>query len=136
MERNDGRAEGNSNGPSPAENELIRGNVSEQAKAIDRLKMTQFCLDRAAEAIFWIEADARLIYVNETACRSLGYSREELLSMTVHDIDPDFQEEAWSKSWERLPRLGSYTLESVHRTKDGRTFPVEITANYLNYQGK
>jgi len=74
MGRNDGRAQGNSNEHSQAENELISGVVSEQTKAFDRLKMTQFCLDRAADAIFWMEADARFIYVNETACRSLGYS--------------------------------------------------------------
>ena len=136
MERNDGRAEGNSNEHGQAENELTAGDIGEQTKVFDRLKMTQFSLDRAADAIFWIEADARLIYVNDTACRSLGYSREELLSMTVHDIDPDYQEAVWAESWERLRRVGSFTIESVHRAKDGRTFPVEITANYLNYGGK
>lgn len=136
MERNDGRAEGNSDELGQAENALMAGELNEQMKAFDRLKMTQFSLDRAADAIFWIEPDARLFYVNDTACRSLGYSREELLSMTVYDIDPDFQETVWAKSWERLRRQGSFTIESVHRAKDGRTFPVEIAANYLNYGGK
>ncbi len=136
MGRDDGRAEGNSNEHSPAENELLPDDLGEQTKAFDRLKMTQFSLDGAADAIFWIEPDARFFYVNDTACRSLGYSREELLSMTVHDIDPDYQETVWAESWERLRRVGSFTIESVHRAKDGRTFPVEITANYLNYGGK
>ena len=136
MGRNDGRAQGNSNEHGQAENELISGDVSEQTKAFDRLKMTQFCLDRAADAIFWMEADARFIYVNETACRSLGYSREEFSSMTVHDIDPNFPKEAWADHWQQLRREGSFTIESVHRAKDGRTFPVEISVNYLNYEGK
>jgi len=136
MERNDGRAKGNSNEYGQTDDELISGNVSEQTKAFDRLKMTQFCLDRAADAIFWIEADARFIYVNETACRSLGYSREEFSSMTVHDIDPDFPRKAWAEHWQQLRREGSFTVESVHRAKNGRTFPVEISVNYLNYEGK
>ncbi len=136
MGRNDGRAEGNSYEHGQTENELISGDTGEQMKAFDRLKMTQFCLDHAADAIFWIEADARFIYVNETACRSLGYSREEFLSMTVHDIDPNFPKEAWAKHWQQLRREGSFTIESVHRAKDGGTFPVEISVNYLNYEGK
>ena len=136
MERNDDRAQGNSYEHGRAEEQLICGDAGEQTKAFDRLKMTQFCLDRAADAIFWIEADARFIYANETACRSLGYSREELLSMTVHDIDPNFPREAWADHWQQLRREGSFTIDSVHRAKDGRTFPVEISVNYLNFEGK
>jgi PAS domain S-box-containing protein len=136
MERNDDRAQGNSSQNGQAEDRSICVDGSEQTKAFDRLKMTQFCLDHAADAIFWIEADARFIYANETACRSLGYSREELLSMTVHDIDPNFPAEAWPGHWQQLRREGSFTIESVHRARNGRTFPVEISVNYLNYEGK
>ncbi|NOR66284.1 MAG: PAS domain S-box protein [Woeseiaceae bacterium] len=136
MERNDGRAKGNSNEYGQTDDELISSDAGEQTKAFDRLKMTQFCLDHAADAIFWIDADARFIYVNETACRSLGYSREEFSSMTVHDIDPDFPRKAWAEHWQQLRREGSFTVESVHRAKNGRTFPVEISVNYLNYEGK
>ncbi len=136
MERNDARAEGNSNEHAQAEDALMPGDVGEQAKTFDRLKMTQFSLDGAADAIFWIEPDARFLYVNDTACRSLGYSREELLSMRVYDIDPVFKEADWVESWERLRRQGSFTMESLLRAKDGRTFPVEIASNYLNYGGK
>ncbi|MBL7187757.1 MAG: PAS domain S-box protein [Phycisphaerae bacterium] len=136
MGRNDGRAKGNPNEYGQNDDELMLGDLNERAKTFDQLKMTQFCLDHAADAIFWMEADARFVYVNERACRSLGYSREELLSMTVHDIDPNFPEEAWAEHWEQLRRQGSFTIESVHCAKDGTTFPVEITVNYLNYGGK
>ena len=76
------------------------------------------------------------MYVNETACRLLGYSREELLSMTVHDIDPDFSQDVWTEHWEVVRRKGAFTIESIHRRKDGSIFPVEIAINYLNYGGR
>ena len=136
MEVNDRQAEGDSQVYGQTENELMLGNVVESGEASDRLRITQFCLDNAADAIFWIEADARIVYVNETACRSLGYTRRELLSMTVHEVDPNFPEDIWAASWDRLRRLGSTTTESVHRRKDGSTFPVEVATNYLNYAGK
>jgi len=80
--------------------------------------------------------DGRFIDVNDAFCRSSGYSREELLSMTVHDIDPDYSAEIWPEFWEKLKQGGSLTFESCHRTKDGKVSPVEITANFFEYNGK
>jgi PAS domain S-box-containing protein len=110
--------------------------ISERKRTLDTLKITQFCLDHAADAIFWIEPEARFVYVNDAACRALEYSRQELLSMTVHDIDPNFPKEVWPEHWEQVRRRGSFTFESNHRTKTGRIFPAEITINYINYKGK
>lgn len=136
MEKNDGRENADSQRYSQSENNLTSNETAELGNAPNRLKITQYCLDNAADAIFWIESNARFTYVNETACRSLGYSRQELLSMTVHDIDPNFPREVWAKHWEQLRSRGSFTIESLHRAKDGRTFPVEITVNFLKYGDK
>jgi PAS domain S-box-containing protein len=101
----------------------------------DRLRQTQFAVDHAADSVFWMGQDARFIYVNEAACRSLGYSRKELLSMTVHDIDPDFPKEAWPDHWSELKSHRALVFESKHRAKDGRIHTVEISANYQEYSG-
>ena len=128
-----------------AEDELREMNVHLE-KVIDRrtrdlraseeaLRFTQFAVDHVSDAIFGMGSDARLIYANEAACRMLGYSQEELLSMAVHDIDPGFPVEAWPEHWREVKRRGSFTVESRHLTRDGRAFPVEITANYLEFNG-
>jgi PAS domain S-box-containing protein len=56
--------------------------------------------------------------------------------MSVPDIDPDFPPESWPDHWRYLKEQGAVTLESRHRRKDGRIFPVEITANYIEFEGK
>lgn len=56
--------------------------------------------------------------------------------MSVHDIDPDFPAEVWPEHWKDVKKRGSFALESHHRTKDGRVFPVEVTVNYLKFGGK
>jgi len=100
------------------------------------LYFTQFAIDRSSDGAFWMGSDARFVYVNEAACRTLGYSQDELLKMTVHDIDPDFPQEIWPDHWAEVKHKGSFTIESHHRTKDGRIFPVEISVNYLEFGGK
>jgi PAS domain S-box-containing protein len=83
-------------------------------------------IDNTSDAIFLRDEQGKILDVNKRACDSLGYSRGELLSMTVADVE--FQAVAGDpgppvkRSAEGYPR----TYESVHRRKDGTTFPVEI----------
>ena len=110
--------------------------ISESKRAGEALQFTQFAIDSFSDPAFWMGQDARFIYVNEAACSVLGYSREELLELTVHDIDPDFPKERWADHWDDIKRRGSFIIESHHRTKAGRAFPVEIKVNYLEFDGK
>ena len=110
--------------------------VTDRMRLERALRLTQFSVDHAGDAVFWLGSDARFFYANARACQYLGYSPEELLSMTVHDMDPSFPAEVWPKHWEEVQRRGSFTFESRHRTKDGGLVPVEITVNYIEFDGK
>ncbi len=112
-------------------NDTSERNISAQA-----LRMTQFAVDRTRDAAYWMSRNGRLFYVNEAACALLGYSREELLRMTVHDIGPEYPEEVWADHWEELRRRGSFVFETVNRRKDGTVFPVEVSVNLLVFEGQ
>jgi PAS domain S-box-containing protein len=86
-------------------------------------------------SIFRIGSDAKVLYANEQACRSLGYCREELCAMSVYDFDPCFTPSGWAEHRRKVYAEGSRTIETCHRRKDGTVFPVEVTVNYLEYQG-
>ncbi|MBN2536030.1 MAG: PAS domain S-box protein [Spirochaetales bacterium] len=109
--------------------------ITRLKKAEGKLRLTQFSIDHASVATFWVNRDAKFDYVNTRACISLGYSREELLNMKVYDIDPHCTEKKWPEHWENIRRRGSFTIETEHRKKDGTLFPVEIFVNYLNFEG-
>ncbi|MGA2983356.1 MAG: PAS domain S-box protein [Terriglobia bacterium] len=110
--------------------------ITERKRAERELRLTQFSLEHASDAVFWMNSQGRIVYVNEAACRSLGRSREELLSLSIPDIDPLFPKEAWESLWEKVKSRGSMTFETQHRTERGKAFPVEITANYVEFDGK
>ena len=99
-----------------------------QRKANDNLSLFRKLLDNSSDAIEVIDPiTLRYLDVNETACRDLGYSREELLAMSIHDVDPDLDPESFHKFEEKLQKTGSVRLETTHRRKDGSTFPVEVS---------
>ncbi len=110
--------------------------ITDRKRMEESLQFTQFAIDHTADAAFWMTHDGGFFYVNEAACQALGYSREELLTMTVYDIDPAFTESMWFESWRKLKAEKSIVLETVHRARDGRTYPVEIRANYLEFGGR
>ncbi len=109
--------------------------ITFKKEALEALNLTQFSVDQNPDAAFWMTSDAKLFYVNDAACSTLGYSREELLNMKVHDIDPLFPEEKWSDHWKTVKQKGSFSMESIHRTKDGIEFPVELIVNYIEFDG-
>ncbi len=110
--------------------------ISERKHKDETLRFTQFAIDKTIDQAFWMTEDARFFYVNDAACQTLGYSREELVGMSVPEIDPTFPEEVFSRFWQQLKEKRAMTFEARHRSKDGRTYPVEIRANYVVFDGK
>lgn len=84
----------------------------------------------------WIDRHAKVLRVNEAACRLLGYTRAELESMYVYQLDPDFPQQAWADHWQELKAQKCMNFISHHRTKDGQLIPVEITLNYVEFLGE
>jgi len=105
--------------------------VAERLKVEHSLKRTQYAIDHASDPVYWVMPDASISYANEAACKALGYTHDELTSLRVPDIDPDFTWERWPTHWQKMKNSGSMTIESHHRTKEGKLFPMEITTDYV-----
>ena len=118
-----------------AYNLALARDISERKRAEETLALRSFALNTVREGAFLIDDNARLHYVNEEACRVLGYTHEELLGMGVPDFDPDFPPQRWPGFWADLKSNRLVNFETRHRAKGGHVFPVEINANYFEYGG-
>jgi PAS domain S-box-containing protein len=102
----------------------------------DALQMANFSIENVNDAIYWILEDGRIFRVNEAACKTLGYTSEELQGFRVSDLDPNFSQDRWQESWRELKAQKSLKLETKHRTKTGSILEVEVVANFMEYGGK
>ncbi|NQX02530.1 response regulator [bacterium] len=102
----------------------------------DALKFTQFTVDQASDATYWVGPDARLTYFNAAAGESLGYSAEELRAITMPDLVPELREPGWPFFWECLRGELHRSFETYHLTKDGCRIPIELTVNYFKVGGR
>jgi len=110
----------------------IYDDITERRQAEQRQRLFRTLLDHSSDSIEVIDPSTmRFLDINETGCRALGYSREELLTLRVPDIDPVLDEDAIETVQEQIGQSGNARIESVHRRKDGSTFPVEVSATLI-----
>ncbi len=91
-------------------------------------------LHELPEAVLWFDKNGDFFEVNNVACEIWGYSRAELLKLSVFDINPNMSRDIWVAHWEAKQKDAS-TFESSHRRKDGSIFPVDITDNFVKING-
>ncbi|MEK7322544.1 MAG: PAS domain S-box protein [Pseudomonadota bacterium] len=115
---------------------LAYRNYTARKQVEENLHLLQLAVDNSKVALFWISPDARVLNVNNYACQSLGYDRDEMMGKYIGDFDPDYDYQTRDAIWTVLRRDGINTFERRHRRKDGTIFPVESTANYITYGGK
>ncbi|GFO58325.1 hypothetical protein GMST_06500 [Geomonas silvestris] len=88
-------------------------------------------VEQAGDAFFLHTLDGRFLDLNRRACESLGYSREELLRMSVFDLEMELDHQEALGHWRRLEPGEFRTVRGRQRRKDGSTFPVEIRVGRL-----
>ena len=106
--------------------------VTERKKTEELMRLLRKTIDVASDGVYCMDTQGRFTYVNESACRMLGYSRDELLNMHVSQVNPTVNPERWAKVWETIRSQKAFTAESIHRRKDGSEFPVEIVSTYVS----
>ena len=111
--------------------------ITDERASEHSLRLFRALIDQSNDAVEVVDPETlRFLDVNETGCRQLGYTREELLSMRVLDIDPEVDQARVAKTFEHLRQSGFAVHESRHRRKDGSTFPVEISLRMVALERK
>ena len=99
-------------------------------------RFATYALEHSTVAFFLIDENANILKANDAASAQTGWTLEELVEMTVHDIDPEFPREAWQGHWEQLKKEKFLRFESTHARKDQTSFPAEIETNYVEFDGQ
>lgn len=110
--------------------------ISTRKQSEEMLELTSLSVEHASDAIFWLDRDGGFVHANDQACRSLGYTREELLRLHLWDVDPDTSEAGWRESAQGSELAGLLGNGTRHRRKDGSIFPVEASSRSIAFGGR
>lgn len=114
--------------------------ISDRKKAEEALRESEerfrLLVDRAADAFYVLDPDGTIVDVNQQACETTGYTREELLALAVWEISEGLSAAQLRHNVEQMTAAGPVTMGGYHRRKDGTTFPVEVRAGLFVVRGK
>src|SRR6267142_3538465 len=102
----------------------------------ERLALTQFAIEHATEALFWIDVEGRIVNANATAARLTGYAREELLTKRVWELEVNGSPERWSRTWADTRPGRQHVDERTYRRRDGSEVPLETSGDCVAYAGR
>jgi PAS domain S-box-containing protein len=93
-------------------------------------------LETALDGFFVADFGGRFLEVNDSYCKMVGYPREELLTMSISDVEAAEKPEETAQHIENLMKLAYDRFETRHRRKDGRIINVEVSAHYIELEDR
>lgn len=121
-----------------AANKALQQKLDEQQATNAVLQRFRATLDHSSDSIFLIDrATMRFIDVNQTACNTLGYTREELLMMGPQDIKPFFTRAMLEQQFDDIAYHPAQNgvIDTFHKSRNGELFPVEVRLRTLKSRG-
>ncbi|MEO5891777.1 MAG: PAS domain S-box protein, partial [Ferruginibacter sp.] len=95
--------------------------------------LSHFTFQNLSEAVFWNNSDGSIMYVNDMACKMSGYSKEELATMKVRDINTSELTADLSIFRKKLKAAKQLTFEAKFRHKQGYLYDVEVVSNHFEH---
>ena len=109
--------------------------ITEKKKAEERLKLSDYIIQKATAGIFLLKSDGSIYDFNEAACAMLGYTKEEFGMLNKMDIDPRLNLGIILEGFEVIRREGNVSFQATIVKKDGALIDVEITSTFIVYDG-
>ncbi|MDD1716404.1 MAG: PAS domain-containing protein [Methanolinea sp.] len=117
-------------------NSQLYQEIAKREKIEQQLLHTQFAMDHASDLILWVDHRGRITYANRQAVESMGLPLKGLLTKAIWELIRNCSPEGWESFWGRVRTSRTVRAEGTLLRVDDSTFPVELAADFLAYQGR
>lgn len=106
--------------------------VQEPRNVDEELHLFRALMDETNDGLEVVDPEtARILDINRRGCEAIGYTRQEMLGMTIYDISPTLTHFEWLCRMQLLRRQKAFVRASTRRRKDGVIFPVEVSVRLV-----
>jgi PAS domain S-box-containing protein len=117
--------------------ERVQLRTRELRETSHRLEFVDFAVENAVDMGFGVElSEGQIVYVNKAVVETLGFSKDELLTMKVFDIDLSIEKNTWHEFAKKYRAHKRHVMVTKQRLKSGGAIAVEITIRYVKFGGE
>ncbi|MEO1053618.1 MAG: sigma 54-interacting transcriptional regulator [Bacteroidota bacterium] len=99
-------------------------------------KAKEWQLDNLPYEIMWFNREGEIVYLNKRLRNQLGYTKNEIEGLSIHDINPRTTKEEWTRHWEEVIQDKTVNFRTIHKRKDGFLYDVEVFAQFFSNNRK
>ena len=110
--------------------------VNTEFKLISSESKYKQLVETASDAIYLMDEEGLVVESNMEACKSMGYSKDEIIGLSIDKIDKNFDLNKFREFWKDKKFNSTFIIESVHITKNGKEIPVEVSTKKFKIEGK
>lgn len=93
-------------------------------------------MENSIDAVYLLDKVGAVLDVNSVACEMIGYSKDQLLHMTIDDIDLNYPSRQFIEFWDNSPEGTTRLFETVHQHSNGEIIPVEVNGIFFMLNGE
>ncbi len=108
---------------------------AEAALLKNREEQLKIMIHSSLDGFLIADRQGRLLEVNDAYCQMVGYSRKELLNMSVSDVEASEAPQDTAQHIKDMLKTGGDRFETRHRRKDGQLLDLEVSINYNDFEG-
>jgi PAS domain S-box-containing protein len=116
--------------------ERLQKKKDELEKALNEIKIFKFMVDNAGDPSILMREDGSFAYLNNIAIKKWGYTKNEIEHLRVPDVDPNYDSDKFQKLFSRVQTSAVSPFETLHKSKEGQIYPVEISLGSLQVDDK
>ena len=102
----------------------------------DELGIKGLLIERLPLEMVWLDVNSNIIYANAKFRETIGYNKKECEKLSIPDINVTVTAESWKNHWEEVHKTGGIRFKATHRTKGGKFYDVEVSAQPFSHNGK
>jgi PAS domain S-box-containing protein len=107
-------------------------NMRNEEAVRERQRYLNTILETMADGFWALDQQGRVVEVNQAYCAMSGYAREQLIGLSICDLDADEEPSDTAARIQRIKTNGHEIFETRHRRRDGSVWPAAVTANWVD----
>ena len=110
--------------------------ITERKRAEEELKLRAQILNSISDSVFLFDLDGKFVYLNEAAWKSRGYTRDEMMAMSLRELNTPKYRELVAPRIKEILESGQGLFESEHLCKNGSVMAIEISSRIAESGGR